>query len=109
MTGSPAIHAFFAVICHQDPSRSWQLFGEPLPVCIRCTSIYFGFLAALCLRLGPDTMWLRLAVTVILCEFVLARFVFDSAFARALAGSLFGICAAPFVRQGIEEMTGDFL
>src|SRR5439155_3797661 len=26
------VYRFFAAICHQDPARSWYLFGEPLPV-----------------------------------------------------------------------------
>ena len=105
--GSSAIYSFFAMICHQDPSRSWQLFGEPLPVCIRCASIYFGFLAALWLRLSANTRWLRVAVVFMLCEFVLARVILDAAFLRSFSGILFGASAAPFVRKGIEEMTGD--
>jgi uncharacterized membrane protein len=109
ITGSTAIHTFFALICHQDPARSWELFGRPIPVCIRCTSIYFAFLAALCLRLDPRTGWLRAALAVMLCEFVFARLVIDAAAVRALSGFLFGISAAPFIRQGIEEMTGESL
>jgi uncharacterized membrane protein len=109
ITGSSAIYSFFAMICHQDPSRSWQLLGEPLPVCIRCTSIYFGFLAALWLRLSPKTRWLRVAVVFMLCEFVFARVLLDAAFLRSLSGILFGVTAAPFIRKGIEEMTGELM
>lgn len=29
--------------CHQDPGRSFFLFGAPLSVCARCTGIYLGF------------------------------------------------------------------
>ena len=107
ITGSSAIYSFFAMICHQDPSRSWKLFGQQLPVCIRCTSIYFGFLAALGLRLSPKTHWLRVALVLMFCEFVFARLVLDVVIVRSLSGILFGITAAPFVRQGIEEMTGE--
>jgi uncharacterized membrane protein len=106
-TGSSAIYAFFALICHQDPSRSWHLAGESLPVCIRCTSIYFGFLAALWLRLSPKTQWLRAALLLMICEFVFARVVLDAALLRSLSGILLGVASAPFVRQGIEEMTGE--
>lgn len=104
VAGFPAIYSLFAIICHQDPARSWYLLGEPLPVCIRCASIYFGFLAALWLRLSPRTQWLRIALAVMICEFVVARLVVDIAVARSISGMLFGATAAPFVRQGIEEM-----
>jgi len=107
ITGSSAIYSFFAMICHQDASRSWHLVGEPLPVCIRCASIYFSFLAALWLRLSPKTRWLQVAVVLMLCEFVFARVLLDAAILRSLSGILFGVTAAPFVWQGIEEMTGE--
>ncbi len=107
LTGLSTIYSFFAIICHQDPGRSWRLLGEPLPVCIRCASIYFGFLAALWLRVSPGTQWLRIAVVLMICEFVIARLVLDVAIVRSVTGILFGAAAAPFVRQGIEEMTGN--
>jgi uncharacterized membrane protein len=107
ITRSSAIYSFFAMICHQDPSRSWHIFGEQFPVCIRCTSIYFGFLAALCLRLSPKTQWLRAALVLMLFEFVFARLILDAAVFRSFTGILFGIAAAPFVLRGIEEMTGE--
>jgi uncharacterized membrane protein len=109
ITGSSTIYSFFAMICHQDPSRSWQVLGKPLPVCIRCASIYFGFVAALWLRLSPKTRWLRVALVFMLCEFVFARVLLDAAFLRSLSGTLFGVTAAPFIRKGIEEMTGELM
>ena len=102
LTGSAAIYSFFAIICHQDPARSWYVAGEPLPVCIRCASIYFAFLAGLWLRVSPRTQWLRISLALMVCEFVVARFIVDIALVRSISGILFGITAAPFVRQGIE-------
>ena len=32
-------------MCHQFENRSLHLDGKPLPVCARCTAIYFAFLA----------------------------------------------------------------
>ena len=29
-------------ICHQRPERSFRLDGVPVPVCARCTGLYFG-------------------------------------------------------------------
>lgn len=100
------VYEFFSVICHQDPARSWYLRGQPLPVCIRCASIYFGFLASLLIRLPPNVGRLRWSIAVMLAEFVFARLVLDSAGLRSLSGIALGAAAAPFVKQGIEEMWG---
>ena len=98
------VYEFFAHICHQDPGRSWRLFGTALPVCIRCASIYFAFAASLWLGLRTNTRWLRAALAVMIVEFVVARFLVDLAALRAISGILAGLSAAPFVRQGIEEL-----
>ena len=37
-----AIFWFFSPVCHQDPARSFWLFGAPLAVCARCLGIYLG-------------------------------------------------------------------
>jgi uncharacterized membrane protein len=96
---------FFSIICHQDAARSWHLYGEQLPVCIRCASIYFAFLSSLGLNLPPNVRLLRAAVVLIAVEFVLARLVADVAAARALTGIAFGASAAPFVKRGIGELS----
>jgi len=38
------LFAFCSSICHQDPSRSFHILGVALPVCSRCTAVYFGSL-----------------------------------------------------------------
>ena len=104
LTGSPWIYAFFSRICHQEPSRSWFLFGHPLPVCIRCASIYFAFTASLWIGLKPNNRWLRASLAIMAAEFLLARFVLDAAVLRSFSGILVGLSAAPFVKQGVEEL-----
>lgn len=37
----------FLLICHGIPSRCFDLFGVPMPVCARCTGIYLGLLGGL--------------------------------------------------------------
>lgn len=100
------VYTLFSIICHQSPSRSWFIAGEPFAVCIRCTSIYFAFTASLWLGLKANVRWLRISIALMLCEFIFARLVIDAAFLRAMSGVLVGLSAAPFVRQGIEEFRG---
>ena len=104
LLGLSAVYAFFSAICHQDPARSWFIAGEPLPVCIRCASIYMGFLAALFAGLEPSARWLRAAILIAITEFVIARLFLDSAITRSLSGILLGATAAPFVNQGVLEL-----
>jgi uncharacterized membrane protein len=37
-----ALHRGFALVCHQQPERSFRIFGEPVAVCARCLGIYAG-------------------------------------------------------------------
>jgi uncharacterized membrane protein len=34
-------------MCHQQPARSFQIAGRPMPVCARCAGLYAGVLAGL--------------------------------------------------------------
>jgi uncharacterized membrane protein len=50
LSGSADIaYSFFSRICHQNDARSFHVEGEKFGVCIRCSAIYFGFLAGLIL------------------------------------------------------------
>lgn len=104
LLGVSWIYDLFSRICHQDPLRSWHILGEPLPVCIRCASIYFAFTASLWLGLKPRVQWLRVSVALMICEFLIARVWMDAAGLRSFSGILVGLSAAPFVSQGIKEL-----
>lgn len=98
------IYQIFSAVCHQLPTRSWHIHGEPLAVCIRCTSIYYGFLAGLLTLSKPGARWFRIAVAITAAEWLIAFALFDSEILRALSGLLLGASAAPIVRTGVEEM-----
>jgi len=50
LNGSADIaYSIFSRICHQNDARSFHIEGEKSGVCIRCSAIYFGFLAGLLL------------------------------------------------------------
>ena len=53
-------------VCHQNPSRSFHVFGEPIAACHRCTGLYVGFTAGvlvwpwlpiLAARLAANPRW----------------------------------------------------
>jgi uncharacterized membrane protein len=102
--GLSPLYNFFSVVCHQLPERSWRLAGRQLPVCIRCTCIYFGCLAGLIAARKPNARLFKLAVAVTAGEFLLAHVLFDSQLLRAATGALLGLTAAPIVREGIQQM-----
>ena len=98
------VYEFFSRICHQDPARSWAILGRSLPVCIRCASIYSAFTVSLWVGIKTNVRWLRASLVLMLAEFVMARVLMDTAILRSISGILVGLSAAPFVRQGIEEI-----
>lgn len=48
---------WFSVQCQRDPTRALTLFGHALPVCARCSGLYFG------LGLGALVAWPRLGAS----------------------------------------------
>ena len=98
------IYLFFSTICHQLPARSWHIHGEQLAVCIRCTAIYYGFLAGLLILSKPNARAFKIALVITATEWLVAFAVFDSEILRALSGIVLGASAAPIVRTGVEEM-----
>jgi len=101
---SAAIYHFFSTFCHQLPSRSWHIDGEPLGLCVRCTSISLGLLAGLLVSRKPSPQAFRLAVAITLAEWLFAAAIFDSAVLRSVTGVFLGMTAAPIVAVGVEEM-----
>ena len=75
-----------------------------MAVCIRCTAIYYGFLAGLLTFSKPNARLFKIAVAITAAEWILAFAVFDSEALRALSGILLGASAAPIVRTGLEEI-----
>ena len=98
------VYRFFSLICHQNPLRSWTLAGTPLPVCIRCVSIYIGFFVALVFSLRPRTAVLKFAILASLAELLLQWTVIDWVVLRSFTGFALGAAVAPFVRIGVHEM-----
>lgn len=101
---SAFLYRFFQPICNQLDSHSFHLHGEKTAVCIRCTSIYFSFLAGLLVypfvrsltsRSAPGRVWLIAGITPMVIDVALSiSGIHEStSLSRILSGSLFGIIA----------------
>jgi uncharacterized membrane protein len=110
-------YKFFSPICHQDPARSFFIFGRQFCVCIRCTAIYFGFLASV--LVAPLTLGrLRIQARVLWCCAtvpMLVDVVLDTAGVHAsdttlriVTGAIFGIIGAhiltPLIIDAFSEL-----
>ena len=104
MSESPWLHAFFSAICHQNPDRSWALGGESLAVCIRCASIYAGFLAGLVARIRANVPFLRISLVLPGLEFVVAHVWIDLEVLRVVSGLLLGMAASGLVEHGVRDL-----
>ena len=96
------LYRFFARICHQLDERSFHLNGEKWVVCIRCSAIYFSFLAGLGgypllrglgSRTTPSLLWLVAASLPMAVDVGLsvAGIHASTSATRLLTGTLLGI------------------
>ena len=60
------IFLFFSPVCHQDPARSFWIFGAPGAVCARCLGIYVGAAAGAFFRASRRMVLAALAVALAL-------------------------------------------
>ncbi len=113
------VYRFFQPICHQRPERSFFVLGEQLGVCVRCSSMYFGFLVGVLLYphthgLGtvriPARSVLALALLPIVFE-VAAEWVglyASTVLTRTITGGVFGYVVSlvllPTAIEGAQQL-----
>lgn len=109
-----AVYKGFAVICHQQPRRSFHAWGMPLAVCARCAGLYAGFAAGafsypLVRRLGnayaPARAWLFVAAAPTSLDFLLGLSGIweNTHLSRSLTAALLGAVAAFYVVPGAVD------
>ncbi len=112
-----ALYRFFTPICHQMDARSFHLFGFPLAVCSRCSSIYIAFLVGTLLYplvhdLQRSSMPPRALLVIALAPMVIdagASFLglHEATFlTRTLTGALFGLLLPFFIIPAAVEGAG---
>jgi uncharacterized membrane protein len=117
---SKVLYRFFSVVCHQFGSRSFHLHGEPFAVCIRCTSIYAGFLTSLLFVRYSAQLRSKKFDTAALLLICSLPMVFDgfasllnlrdsTMLSRIVTGLLFGVGMALLMHQSLTEITHTLL
>ena len=95
-----AVYGIGSLICHQLPERSWRLWTAQMPVCARCTGIYFGAAIAALLR-SPK----RLALLSRSTEREPFRRAAHEPFRRAAARVTLAVAALPSAATLVYEWT----
>lgn len=110
------IYRLFSSICHQLDERSFHVAGNKLGVCIRCSSIYFGFFFSLiALQFAgrkeiPALRFLILGSLPMLIDVAmnLAGVHESTTWTRLISGATFGGALAFFIVPPIFEAFAQF-
>jgi uncharacterized membrane protein len=110
-----AVYAAGSIVCHQLPARSVHLWTAQLPVCARCTGIYFGA-AAMAIavhrsalrplvvgRLALRTVMAAAAPTLVTLAYEWTTGSVPANWIRFAAGIPIGVAVAWLVRSAAEN------
>lgn len=108
-------YGIFAPICHQDPSRSFAMFGLSLAVCQRCSGIYSGLLALSLVPLEAAFLmdeplrrriWAMLGIAPILLDALLPWMGIwrSSPGTRFATGFMFGAVVSSLLVPAVSEL-----
>ena len=104
-----ALQRGFSVVCHQQPERSFTLFGGAVAVCARCLGIYLGAAIGLVMNTSRRlaTQVLVAAVVVNLVDWLaeLAGLHGNWMFARFAFGLALGMTGAMLVAANLYPLT----
>ncbi len=89
------LYRVFALVCHQQPERSFSWLNFPLPVCMRCTGIYVGFALGWLFSLRLPALprrWLLAALVPLALDWILSvtGLWTNTPTSRTLTGALAG-------------------
>ena len=118
LPGASLCYRIFSHICHQDPARSFFLFGRQFTVCIRCTAIYFSFAAGMAytpflsrtFNISRRVLWVIASLPMIVDVFLDTTAVHQSnTVLRLLTGGFFGILAAVILKPLLIESFSELI
>ena len=113
------VYSVFSRICHQNDARSFHVEGEKSGVCIRCSAIYFGFLAGLLLMpLSGALRRNRIPKPMLMIAIIIPMFIdvmlsatglhASTTITRVATGLLFGSvmpwCIVPLIIEACSQL-----
>jgi len=113
------LYALFSRVCHQNDAHSFHVGGGKCAVCIRCSAIYFGFLAGLLLLPLSGTLkrrwmprpWMLVAVMIpMLADVALtvSGLHISTTVTRVATGTIFGAlmpwCVVPLLIDALSQL-----
>jgi uncharacterized membrane protein len=118
-SGAEMVYSAYSRICHQADVRSFHVGEEKFGVCIRCSAIYFGFLAGLLLLpLSGVLNKRRIPKPIVLVAVMIPMMVdvllndiglhFSTTMTRVTTGLLFGgvmpWCIVPLLDEACSQV-----
>jgi uncharacterized membrane protein len=104
-----ALQRGFALVCHQQPERSFFWFGGSVAVCARCLGIYLGAAVGLLMcvprRVAIQLLMVTVTVNAIDCFAELAGLHGNWMLVRFALGIALGTAAAMVVAASLERPT----
>lgn len=117
---SSMFYALFAPVCHQNPARSFTIFGHSWAVCQRCSGIYLGlFLASwvpfemngILDSISRRRIWVLCGTAPLILDVFLqsAGLWTNTPVSRFITGLLFGIMLSSLAVPALAELAERFL
>jgi uncharacterized membrane protein len=101
----------YSLVCHQDPAKSFFIFGNKLEVCARCSGIYaggfiFSLVPLFLPRFRPQRrVWLFLSMIPMAADVLLysSGFYLYSKWIAFATGLILGSVSILYIFAGIED------
>jgi uncharacterized membrane protein len=109
--GAALPYAIGAIVCHQQPARSFALWSHQLPVCARCTGLYVGAaMVALVAAVNaprvarPRTVLFMAALpTIATLAYEWSTGIMPSNLLRAITGVVLGAAVAWVILAALDD------
>jgi uncharacterized membrane protein len=109
------LYLAFSPVCHQEPARSFSVFGQSWAICHRCSGIYLGTLCGAALAFGASRitssvlrrrLWVAAGTLPLFLDALLPRVGVwvNTPASRFITGTLFGIMIAVLLVVAVSEL-----